>query len=236
MSLLNIPDYTASGESDVEQKFVFPLLTHPSFLAIPARSILTKKSMGVLSFVQKTSLPRNYVPDYVVFFHGLPICVVEAKAADVAVRQAIDEARLYADTLNKQFPTRFNPIELVVGCNGREIEVGPVDSNSSEKFTADELLIGSAKLRELRAKMGAEKLLSIAEGLKRRVKTNTYLKPAQLLNQQLLLDRIKPNELAAYLTPLPIRLTHTPTRASVGRHGRDGHPRARRSGFSPVAP
>ena len=35
---------------------------------------------------------------------------------------------------------------------------------------------------------------------------------------------------------LPIRLTHTPTRASVGRHGRDGHPRARRSGFSPVAP
>ena len=35
---------------------------------------------------------------------------------------------------------------------------------------------------------------------------------------------------------LPIRLTQTPTRASVGRHGRDGHPRARRSGFSPVAP
>jgi hypothetical protein len=35
---------------------------------------------------------------------------------------------------------------------------------------------------------------------------------------------------------VPIRLTHTPTRASVGHHGGHGHPPARRSGFSPVAP
>jgi hypothetical protein len=35
---------------------------------------------------------------------------------------------------------------------------------------------------------------------------------------------------------LPIRLTQTPTRASVGRHGGYGHPPARRSGFPPIAP
>jgi DNA invertase Pin-like site-specific DNA recombinase len=35
---------------------------------------------------------------------------------------------------------------------------------------------------------------------------------------------------------VPIRLTQTPTRASVGHHGGHGHPPARRSGFSPVAP
>ena len=34
---------------------------------------------------------------------------------------------------------------------------------------------------------------------------------------------------------VPIRLTQTPTRASVGHHGGHGHPAARRSGFSPVA-
>jgi len=34
---------------------------------------------------------------------------------------------------------------------------------------------------------------------------------------------------------VPIRLTQTPTRASVGGHGGDGHPPTRRSGFSPVA-
>ena len=47
-----------------------------------AKAILTKKSMGALSFVEKTTLPRNYVPDYVVFFHGLPVCVVEAKVPE----------------------------------------------------------------------------------------------------------------------------------------------------------
>jgi len=34
---------------------------------------------------------------------------------------------------------------------------------------------------------------------------------------------------------VPIRLTQTPTRASVGGHGGHGHPPTRRSGFSPVA-
>lgn len=91
MSLINIPAYDTSSESDVEQKFLFPLLTHVSFLAIPNKSILTKKSMGVLSFVEKTALPRNYIPDYIVFIHGLPVCVIEAKASDVSVQQAISE-------------------------------------------------------------------------------------------------------------------------------------------------
>ena len=35
---------------------------------------------------------------------------------------------------------------------------------------------------------------------------------------------------------VPIRLTQTPTRASVDPHGGHGHPPARRSGFSSVAP
>ncbi len=32
MQLLSIPVYDCSNESDVEQKFIYPLLTHPSFL------------------------------------------------------------------------------------------------------------------------------------------------------------------------------------------------------------
>jgi hypothetical protein len=98
MSLLNIPAYDSSSESDVEQKFLFPLLTHPSFMAIPAKAILTKKSMSSLSFVDKTALPRNYIPDYIVFFHGLPVCIVEAKAPDVAIKQAIWPAAGSEDT------------------------------------------------------------------------------------------------------------------------------------------
>jgi hypothetical protein len=202
MSLLNIPAYESSTESDVEQKFLFPLLTHPSFLAIPAKAILTKKSMGTLSFVEKTTLPRNYIPDYVVFFHGLPVCIIEAKAPDVPVQQAIAEARLYADALNKQFPTKINPIEVVVGCNGRGIAVGPVDTNDAEVFSVSELVIGSTKLDELKTKLGVEHLSTIAERVKSRIRVTTQLKPARILNPQLFLERVKPNALAPYLTPL----------------------------------
>jgi hypothetical protein len=46
MSLPNIPAYDVSTESDVEQKLLFPLLTNPSFLAIPSKAILTKKING----------------------------------------------------------------------------------------------------------------------------------------------------------------------------------------------
>jgi hypothetical protein len=43
MSLLNIPVSECDNESDVEQKFLYPSLTHPSFLAIPAKTITSKK-------------------------------------------------------------------------------------------------------------------------------------------------------------------------------------------------
>jgi hypothetical protein len=42
--------------------------------------------------------------------------------------------------------------------------------------------------------------------------------------------------IVAYRGTVPIRLTQTPTRASVGHHGGHGHPAARRSCFSPIAP
>jgi hypothetical protein len=70
MSLLGFPAYDLLNESDVEQKFLYPLLTHESFLALPQRAVLTKKSLGTMSFVNKSALPRGYVPDYVIFFPG----------------------------------------------------------------------------------------------------------------------------------------------------------------------
>jgi len=76
MNLFSLPHYDCDNEADVEQKFVFPLLTHPSCLDIPPKAILPKKSLGSMAFTDKAALPRNYVPDYVVFLLGLPICVI----------------------------------------------------------------------------------------------------------------------------------------------------------------
>ena len=164
--------------------------------AIPAKAILTKKSMGALSFVEKTTLPRSYVPVYVVFFHGLPVCVVEAKVPDVPARKAIEEARLYADTLNKQFPSKVNPIEVVVGCNGRELAVGPVDTIAADIFSVNDLVVGSAKLQELKKKLGVERLNAIGELHTIRTAAIAQIKPAKILNPQIFLDRMKPNALA----------------------------------------
>jgi hypothetical protein len=202
LSLLNIPAYDSATESDVEQKFIFPLLTHLSFLAIPPKTILTKKSMGSLSFTDKTTLPKNYVPDDIVFFNGLPVMVVEGKAPDVAVSVAIGEARLYADVLNRQFPTKLNPIEVVVGCNGNELAVGPVDSNQYDSFAVNDLVVGSGKLDALRKRIGVEALSAIGEKHLKKVTTPRQIKPAKLLDPQLFLDRVKPNALAPYLSPL----------------------------------
>ncbi len=75
--------------------------------------------MGSLSFTEKTSPPKIYAPDYGCFsLARLLVCAVEAKAPDVSVEVVVQEARLYVDTLNRQFLSRLNPIEVVVGRNG----------------------------------------------------------------------------------------------------------------------
>lgn len=202
LSLLNIPAADASTESDVEQKLLFPLLTHPSFMAVPAKAILTKKSIGSLPFTDKTSLPKNYVPDYVIFFQGLPVCVVEAKAPDVSVNIALQEARLYADALNRQFPSRLNPVEVVLGCNGRELAIGAVDANTFDRYATSDLVVGSAKLDQLRKRIGLEALSALGVNHHKKLEGAAQTQPSRFLNPQLLLDRVNPNALAPYLTPL----------------------------------
>jgi hypothetical protein len=202
MSLLGFPAYEFSTESDVEQRFIMPLLTHPSFLDIPAKTILTKKSLGALSFVDKTALPKNYIPDYLLLSHGFPICVMEAKAPEVPVQQAIGEARIYGHILNQQFPTRINPIAIVVGCNGREIAVGPPDTNDCEVFVTGDLVIGSAQLEKLRKLLGVKVLSTFGERNRSLVAAKNFVTPAKRLNPQLFLDRVRPNALAPYLNPL----------------------------------
>jgi hypothetical protein len=202
VSLLTIPEYDFSTESDVEQKFIMPLLTHPSFLEVPSKAILTKKSLRVLSFVDKSSLPKGYIPDYIVFFNGYPILVIEAKPPDLAVKQAIDEARMYGQLLNQNFPTKINPVAFVMGCNGREIAVGPTDTNDHKLFSVPGVVIGSDALAQLKELIGAAALSSIAERIKSSLSAKTYITPASRLSTQLFLDRMRPNALAPYLAPL----------------------------------
>jgi hypothetical protein len=202
VSLLTIPEYDISTESDVEQKFIMPVLTHPSFLEVPAKAILTKKSLRTVSFIDKSSLPKGYIPDYIVFINGYPVLVIEAKAPGVAIKQALDEARMYGQLLNQNFPTKINPVAFVMGCNGKEIAIGPTDTNDHEVFSVADVVIGSEALARLKELIGAASLSSVGNRVKSSLRARTYVTPAGRLSAQLFLDRVKPNALAPYLTPL----------------------------------
>jgi|SRR5579872_6749063 len=202
MSLLGFPTCDCSNESDVEQKFIYPLLNHAQFLAIPAKHILTKKYIGQLSFVSKSTLPRDYVPDYLLTYAGFPVGVVEAKAPDVPALTAISEARLYAQILNAQFPSGTNPVATVIGCNGTELLVGPWDSNEQKKFTCESLVIGSKALDELRQLAGTLALNDHSRRIQRSLSRSSFTTPARDLDAQMFLERVRQNALAPYLTPL----------------------------------
>lgn len=202
MSLLGYPVYDALNESDVEQKFLYPLLTHESFLAIPSRAVLTKKSLGTMSFVDKSSLPRGYIPDYVIFFSGFPVCVIEAKSPEVPAEQAVAEARLYSQLLNQNFPPGKNPVAMAVGTNGRELLVSHWDSNTAERFPCSELLIGTASLARLRERIGSLPLNDHGIRIHRAISRVSFTTAARSLGSELFVERVKPNALAPYLNPL----------------------------------
>ena len=202
VSLLTIPEYDFSTESDVEQKFIMPLLMHPSFLEIPSKAVPTKKSLRALSFVDNSALPKGYIPDYIVFFSGYPVLVIEAKSPEVSVQQAIAEARMYGQLLNQNFPTNINPVAYVMGCNGQQIAVGPTDSNNSKLYSVTEVVIGSDALNQLKELIGVKELSRLAERTKSNIAAKHYITPASRLSSQLFLDRVKQNALAPYLTPL----------------------------------
>ena len=202
MTLLGFPVYDCSNESDVEQKFLYPLLTHLQFLGIAPKDILTKRSLRAFSFVTKSSLAKDYVPDYLIFFYGFPVLVIEAKSPTILSTVAISEARLYAHLLNDSFPPNTNPVCMVCGCNGRELLVGSADSGQYTKFSCSELILGSDLLNRLRDLIGVNALEIHGRRIKRTIARTTYTKPAQQLGSQFFLDRIRPNALAPYLNPI----------------------------------
>lgn len=150
-----------STESDVEQRFLYPFLAHPEYLALPHEWIRTKDYM-LPTEIDKTSGKRyGYLPDYSIWTRGIPVLIVEAKGPDVVVELGYREARLYAGELNKRYPAGINPIQYLLASNGLELILGHADSEQDFlKFNIADLLPGSQALATLRSflnKMAFEK-------------------------------------------------------------------------------
>lgn len=124
MALLSIIENGAS-ESDVEQKFIAPLLVAPSpeGLGYSPFDYRTKTSIKKI-IIDKGNTKKLYYPDYVIICDGLPLVVIEAKAPGEDLVEAFREARLYAAAINAEYTNNTNPCEKVIATDGRNLLAG----------------------------------------------------------------------------------------------------------------
>jgi hypothetical protein len=113
------------NESDVEQKFVYPLLVAetPYGFHVPTESIVTKQNVRKL-VIDKGKAQKSYFPDYLIVKAGLPLLVIEAKERGNDLAGAFREARLYAAEMNALFPAGLNPLTRIVATNADELWAG----------------------------------------------------------------------------------------------------------------
>ncbi len=96
-----------ANESDVEHKFLWPLLT--STIPTGLGYLLVDIEPSHPPFYESTrATPRSCHPDYVIVIAGIPVFIIEAKHPSQDVREGLREARLYAQELNA-VPTGINP-------------------------------------------------------------------------------------------------------------------------------
>jgi hypothetical protein len=126
----NAPLSALQSESDVEQKFIYPLLTNdePHGLGIDPSAVLTKPHIRRF-VIGKGASKKSYFPDYIVAIGGFPIVIVEAKRPGEDLAEAYNEARLYASELNAIYPHGINPVSRIIATDGGKFICGPSDIN-----------------------------------------------------------------------------------------------------------
>ncbi len=121
------------SESDVEQQFVYPLLTSPAplGLGIDSSRVKTKANIKRLT-VGKGASRKLYFPDYAVVIDGVPVLIVEVKAPGEDLDEAFREARLYASEINSSYSAGLNPCGRVIATDGVRLVAGYWDQSSFE--------------------------------------------------------------------------------------------------------
>jgi len=170
-------------ESDVEQKFIYKLLTNPEphGLGFNDDDFVTKANIRKIK-IDKGTKSKIYYPDYAIIIDGVPIAILEAKAPGV-LDDAYRQGRLYATEINSSYPANTNPCEYIIVTDGASVDVGKWDDdtpfltlNTSNLIPTDELFNNllnkiSKKSLQIRAK----------ELLKSIKKTSRYFKPKFML-------------------------------------------------------
>ncbi|MCW5767861.1 MAG: hypothetical protein KIT19_04195 [Phycisphaeraceae bacterium] len=223
------------NESDIEQKLIAPLIMDDKGLAFPASEVYTKQYIAE-RLIGKRKSKRGYIPDYLVYSHGLPSLVIEVKGPGEDLTDAMREACSYALEINRQFGTEHNPISHVIVSNGHEITWAKWDDASS-CVTVDTttLLEGSASLQSLCEAVGCETISRISLEVRRQLFPSTWWNPVRLAGGTPIQNRTRRwNKFATQLQPLIARFlakdaprddTHIIERCYVTSSDRTGYER-----------
>ena len=130
------------NESDVEQKFIYPLLTLaiPNGLGYKPIDIRTKADLRQI-VIDKGRSEKLYYPDYLILIAGFPIFVFEAKRPGEDLAEALREARLYANALNASLLHGINPCVRVAASDGSNFVSSPVQPKRAGYYSGDESFV-----------------------------------------------------------------------------------------------
>lgn len=191
-------------EGDVETQVVLPILSRAEYLGIDGSWIKSKEFLAAFDIGKGAKLRKGYIPDYCVYVLSLPVVVIEVKAPTVPVENAWEEASLYSHVLNKRFPTKVNPCELVFATNGSEFMAGRWDTASPELFgPVKDLVIGGALLSRLQGLLGRAELERLGKAASTLLRSDGFRRPAsQGEGPALISSKLDPNTFAADLSPI----------------------------------
>lgn len=213
------------NESDVEQKFIYPLLIEPQplGLGLPHSVIQTKANIRRFS-IGKGADQKLYFPDYLIVDLGFPLVVIEAKNPGESIEEGYRQARLYANELNGQFPHGISPSRYVIATNGVELWYGFSDAVVPKgKAVCDTLGAYSAALAEIVDLMNWERLREDAANLAKSLRPSDYYKPRRLLGGVgVQNEEVGQNAFGATLTAEISSIFNPNTqldRAFIARHG-----------------
>lgn len=194
---------TTHSEGDVETKIVVPLLTNEGLLGVDPAFVRSKEHLRPIDVGKGASKTRGYYPDFSIYINALPICIVEAKSPANDVKQGYREAALYALELNKHFPAKINPCQVLISTNGVEIHAGSWDGEAVLKCKVGELVAGSSQLLQLQELAGLSVLQSQANAISISLRSKDFKRPFNRGEGPTLINsKVGNNSFAAELAPI----------------------------------
>ncbi len=195
--ILNISLADLQTESDVEQKFITPILTSrkPLGLNYLLSDFSTKKALKKL-LIGKGEKAQLYYPDYAIINSGLPLLIIEAKKPGEPLDDAFHEARLYANELNAMFPHKVNPCNTIIASNGYLTIYGTADSDELKgEFSFDDISSANANFGGFLDYCCKDKILKEADIVLKIIRgPSKYIRPISLIGgKSAQNEELKPN-------------------------------------------